>query len=268
MEPEHPLIQQFLKNWLAEFGRAMEMFTGQQPSLNYNMTDSVSIPKGAPALWLKQVFSTGSSFEIWIGAQEATWMQLGKALGDGPPESLRSTYLEIVNQVQQGAASLTSEGLPSAIRCGNPETLTVARFDPSSFFICDLELLGAENPPLVIAVERIARKVLDTTPSARPEAESPEPGQAVFRSSDLRRVSEISLPVSVSIASTKLEISRILQARPGSVISLAKDAGDLMELLVDGVIVARGELVLVKGNYGFRIKQIVSQHQRISLCSS
>src|SRR5947199_206076 len=103
MNPKHPELQHFLEIWLAEFGRAIEMFTGQPPSLGFSMVDRVSIPKTASALWLKQVFYAESEFEIWIGAQDATWMELSKSLRDGSPDSLRSTYLEVLNQAQQRA---------------------------------------------------------------------------------------------------------------------------------------------------------------------
>src|SRR4051794_20168230 len=179
MSSNNPAIQQFLNAWVAELGRAIEMFTGQQPALGFSMTESVSIPKTTPALWLKQVFSAESEFQVWIGAQDASWMELGKSLGDGPVESVRSTYLEIINQAQQGAATVTSLGLPTPIRCGASETLTSARFDPAAFFICDLELIDTEHPPLVIAIEHTALKVLDAAPLR--ETEEEQVGLAVRR---------------------------------------------------------------------------------------
>ncbi len=268
MDSKNPALQQFLKTWLAEFGRAIEMFTGQQPSLSFSTVDSVSIPKTSQALWLKQTFAGESEFETWIGAQDPTWLEIGKALGDGPPESLRSTYLEIVNQAQQGAATVTSLGLPTAIRCGTAETLVTAQFDPSSFFLFDLELIDNEYPPIVIAIERVALKVLDTTAASSVEKAPTGSELKKVENTDLQRIAELSLPVSVSVGSTKLDIKNVLRTRAGSVILLSKDVSDLVELLVDGVIVARGELVVVKGNYGFRVKQIVTKRQRISLCSN
>ncbi len=265
MDSRNTALQQFFKSWIAEFGRAIEMFTGQQPSLGSSMTDNVSIPKTASALWVKQTLSGESDFEIWIGAQEATWTELGKSLGDGPPDSLRSTYLEIINQAQQGAATVTSTGLPTPIRCGTPETFATSRFDPAAFFICDLELIDHDGPPLVIAVEQTALKVLDSVPSPKVEKEAPGSASKAVETSDVRRMANLLLPVSVSVGSAKLELNKVLRARAGSVISLGKDSGEAVELLVDGVIVARGELVVVKGNYGFRVKQIITEKQRISL---
>jgi flagellar motor switch protein FliN len=269
MSSSHPAIQQYLKAWVAEFGRAIEMFTGEQPSLAFSGTESVSISKSAPAIWLKQVVSGEGDFQIWIGAAEPTWMELGKALGDGPPDSLRSTYLEIINQAQQGAATVTSLGLPAPLRCGTPDVGSSARFDPALFFIWDLELVDTEHPAIVIAIEQAALKVLDTAPPPPPRAEVAPVATESKKTgtTDLGRIADLSLPVSVSVGSTKLEIRNVLHARPGSVISLSKETSDLMELLVDGVIVARGELVVVKGNYGFRVKQIVTKSQRITLCS-
>ncbi len=258
-------VQQFLNTWVAEFGRAIETFTGQQPNLSFSVADGVSIPKSTSALWLKHVLTGDSEFEVWIGAQDATWMGLGRSVGDGPPDNLRSRYLEIISQAQQGMVAAASSGLPTPLRCGAPETLSDASFDPDSFFICDLELIGNEYPPLVIAVQGTAVKVLETADLSNGATQNS--AALVKRSEvpDLQRMADLSLPVSVSLGSTKLEIKAALQARTGSVISLSKDAYDHVELLVDGVIVARGELVVVRGNYGFRIRQIVTKSQRISL---
>jgi flagellar motor switch protein FliN len=268
MDPKSPALEQFLKTWLAEFGRAIEMFTGQQPSLSFSAVDSVSIAKNSQALWLKQTFAGESEFETWIGAQDVTWMELGKALGDGPVESLRSTYLEIVNQAQQGTATVTSLGLPTPVQCGTAETLPTAHFDASSYFLFDLELIDNEYPPIVIAIERTALKVLDATLDSSVEIAPTGSEVKKLENTNLQRIGELSLPVSVSVGSTKLDIRNALRTRAGSVITLSKEVSDLVELLVDGVIVARGELVVVKGNYGFRVKQIVTRRQRISLCSN
>ena len=194
-------------------------------------------------------------------------MELGKARGDAPVDSLRSTYLEIINKAQQGAATAMSLGLATPIRCGTAETFTAAMFDPETFFVCDLELIDTEHPPLVIAIERTALTSVDTAPLPKGEKEQVGLEIKKLAPTDLHRIAGLSLPVSVSIGSTKLEIKNVLRARAGSVLSLSNDISDLVELLVDGVVVARGELVVVKGNYGFRVKQIVTRSQRISLCN-
>ena len=269
MNSDNPALHQFLKTWVAEFSRAIETFTGQPRSLGISMCDSVSIPQSAPALWIRQVVSGGIDFEIWIGAHDPTWQELGRSPGDGPPDNLRSTYLEIINQAQQGAATVTSLGLPTPIRCGNLETLAASKVDPASFFVCDLEFIDSEYPSIVIAIEKSALKVLDSAPiPPKQEGKPAVLDSKKVQSTDFHRVADLSLPVSISVGSTKLEINKVLGAGPGSVIALQKESSDLVDLLVDGVIVARGELVVLKRNYGFRVRQIVTKSQRISLYSN
>jgi flagellar motor switch protein FliN/FliY len=154
------------------------------------------------------------------------------------------------------------------MRCGIAEPVSSPSFDPSSFFISDLELIDTHHPPIVIAIERTALKALEAVPIPKRDKEPAESDSQKLEVSDFHRIGGLSLPVSVSVGSTKLEVKNVLRARTGSVISLSKDISDPVELLVDGVIVARGELVVVKGNYGFRVKQIVTRSQRISLYSN
>jgi flagellar motor switch protein FliN/FliY len=52
---------------------------------------------------------------------------------------------------------------------------------------------------------------------------------------------------------------------PGSVVELDRKVGDHVEIMVHGTIVARGEIVSVKGNYGVRIKEVISRQDRIAL---
>jgi flagellar motor switch protein FliN/FliY len=57
----------------------------------------------------------------------------------------------------------------------------------------------------------------------------------------------------------------LLKVVSGSVIELDQGVGDYADLIVHGTVVAKGEIVSVKGNYGIRIKELISQKDRIDL---
>jgi flagellar motor switch protein FliN/FliY len=57
----------------------------------------------------------------------------------------------------------------------------------------------------------------------------------------------------------------LLKVVSGSVIELDQGVGDHADLIVHGTVVAKGEIVSVKGNYGIRIKELISQKDRIDL---
>jgi flagellar motor switch protein FliN/FliY len=49
------------------------------------------------------------------------------------------------------------------------------------------------------------------------------------------------------------------------VVELDRRVGDHVEIMVHGIVVAKGEIVSVKGNYGVRIKEVISRQDRIAL---
>jgi len=76
------------------------------------------------------------------------------------------------------------------------------------------------------------------------------------RSIDL--VYNIPLQVTVELGKTKKEISEILEFNSGTVIVLDKIAGDPVEIVVNGKLIGRGEVVVIDENYGVRITDIIN----------
>ncbi len=86
--------------------------------------------------------------------------------------------------------------------------------------------------------------------------------QAAPSSIDL--VSEIPVKVSAELGHTSLPIREILGLGPGSVIELNRLAGESIDLLVNGVLVGRGDVVIVNENFAIRITEIVNPKERLS----
>ena len=74
---------------------------------------------------------------------------------------------------------------------------------------------------------------------------------------------DIDLPLSVRFGHAELTLDALTKLGPGSLIELARLPDDPVELLVNGKLVARGEVVVVGGNYGVRVHEVVSAEERI-----
>jgi flagellar motor switch protein FliN/FliY len=74
---------------------------------------------------------------------------------------------------------------------------------------------------------------------------------------------DIPLQVSVELGRTKVIIKDLLQLGQGSVLELDKLAGEPLEVLVNGKLVARGEVVVVNEKFGIRLTDIISPLERI-----
>ena len=89
-------------------------------------------------------------------------------------------------------------------------------------------------------------------------SETPENGRKL----DL--LLDVPLEVSVELGRTRLSIQNLLALGPGSVVELDKLAGDPLDILVNGRLVARGEAVVVNDKFGIRITDIVSRQERVA----
>jgi flagellar motor switch protein FliN/FliY len=72
----------------------------------------------------------------------------------------------------------------------------------------------------------------------------------------LQLVMDVELNVSLRFGQCQLPLRDVLDLTSGSVIELDRDVDDPVELLLDGKVIARGEAVIVDGNYGLRITEI------------
>ena len=81
-------------------------------------------------------------------------------------------------------------------------------------------------------------------------------------SNQLDLVMDIPVTLSVELGRTKIQIRELLQLAQGSVVDLDRLAGEPMDVLVNGFLIARGEVVLVNDKFGIRLTDIVSPTER------
>ncbi|ACX53095.1 CheC, inhibitor of MCP methylation / FliN fusion protein [Ammonifex degensii KC4] len=92
---------------------------------------------------------------------------------------------------------------------------------------------------------------------------SPAPPPLDVDRSRLELILDIPLKVSVVLGRTRRPIKEILGLGPGSILELDALADEPVEILVNGVLVARGEVVVVEENFGVRITSIVTPQERL-----
>ncbi len=88
-------------------------------------------------------------------------------------------------------------------------------------------------------------------------------GQAIASSSDIDRILDIPVQLTVQLGRTKLAIKSLLQLAQGSVVELDGMAGEPMDVLVNGCLIAQGEVVVVNDKFGIRLTDIVTPSERI-----
>jgi flagellar motor switch protein FliN/FliY len=90
-----------------------------------------------------------------------------------------------------------------------------------------------------------------------------EPGNPAGGKQDLDLILDIPVQLSVELGRTKIPIKTILQLAQGSVIELDALAGEPMDVLVNGCLIAQGEVVVVNEKFGVRLTDIVTPSERM-----
>ncbi len=85
--------------------------------------------------------------------------------------------------------------------------------------------------------------------------------------SDIDRVLDIPVQLSVELGRTKVPIKYILQLGQGSVVELDALAGEPMDVLVNGYLIAQGEVVVVNDKFGIRLTDVVTPSERLKRVS-
>ncbi|MGE3840658.1 MAG: flagellar motor switch protein FliN [Vicinamibacterales bacterium] len=85
---------------------------------------------------------------------------------------------------------------------------------------------------------------------------------------NLEVILDIDLPLSVRFGRTDMSLEALTRLGPGSVIDLGRSPDDPVEVLVNGRLIARAEVVVVAGNYGVRIIEVVSAADRVRSLSA
>jgi len=119
------------------------------------------------------------------------------------------------------------------------------------------------------AVEASAEEAAANSPQYSPDELKSKAKQAVANKADVNLDLVLDVPVDVSlrVGSTSISIRDLVSLVEGSVIALDQDAEQAMDVLVNGTLIAHGEIVVVDNRFGVRLTDVVSPTERIEKLS-
>jgi flagellar motor switch protein FliN/FliY len=74
---------------------------------------------------------------------------------------------------------------------------------------------------------------------------------------------DVSVTLSMEVGRTRIPIRNLLQLNQGSVVELEREAGEPLDVFVNGTLVAHGEVVVVNEKFGIRLTDVISPAERI-----
>ncbi|ENP0825346.1 flagellar motor switch protein FliN [Vibrio parahaemolyticus] len=79
----------------------------------------------------------------------------------------------------------------------------------------------------------------------------------------LDTIMDIPVTISMEVGRSQISIRNLLQLNQGSVVELDRLAGESLDVLVNGTLIAHGEVVVVNDKFGIRLTDVISQTERI-----
>lgn len=98
---------------------------------------------------------------------------------------------------------------------------------------------------------------------AAPMEELRDDGRALASNGKLDVILDIPVTLSMEVGRTQIPIRNLLQLNQGSVVELDRMAGEPLDVLVNGTLIAHGEVVVVNEKFGIRLTDVMSPHERI-----
>ncbi|MGF1758352.1 flagellar motor switch protein FliN [Photobacterium sagamiensis] len=111
----------------------------------------------------------------------------------------------------------------------------------------------------------LAEQVVEETAQPAPLEELTDESSPI--SDDERRkldsIMDIPVTISMEVGRTQISIRNLLQLNQGSVVELDRIAGESLDVMVNGTLIAHGEVVVVNDKFGIRLTDVISQTERI-----
>lgn len=228
-------------------------------------------------VWLSLDADIATGARLSVGCPAATEQALAELIGGEGLDAaaVRQAYAGLVQHSTQSLADAATEqttrktSFSAPAECSRPASASLG-------VTCHFAIAGESHslalvPNALLLVTLLSEEVgaspgSDQTALAAIQGDAgiiPELALSPHARQNLEMLLDVDLELSVSFGRTTLVLQEVLKLSSGSIVELNRSASDPVELLVNGSVVARGEVVVVDGNYGIRITEVVSPRERI-----
>lgn len=250
-------------------GQALGGLAGKDFSVTAAAAGGGTAPDPPEAFIWQQGFSVVAQPALWLAAGRDLWEPLGRmvleaaGVDDATEEDSRSTWQEIVNQTMAGVASAITADLLREVTSSGGEELKAEQLESTPLNLTWLTFSITDGSGQSWSCQASWSRELAEVCEPLPEETRTRNGRESSLSRTLDLLLDVSLPVNVSFGKTALQIREVLKLNTGSIVELNRYVTDPVEVIVNDCVIARGEVVVVDGNYGVRIKQLASREDRL-----
>lgn len=254
-------VRWVLDQWARCLAQGMEAMAETPPRIEWSPT--APSPE-ADLLWWEQHFDGLGEAGLWIGAPDALWQALGggilKAAGieQVEPAEARSTYLELLSQALASLVHAMTARAGREIVCVRGAENAPP---PGDSFAVTVRMGDAPLPPMLLRLASFEPLEPPKPPAQVPAVRAAAPERPEGAMLDV--LLDVELPVTVSFGSAQLPLADVLKLTNGSLVELNRMVNEPVQVLVNNCVIARGDVVVVEGNYGVKITEIASRQERL-----
>jgi flagellar motor switch protein FliN/FliY len=225
------------------------------PWLLKSLEDPEAAKQPEQAIHFRLSATGGLQGECFAAFDQAQVVALGSKLLTQPVSAFSDKHGEALAEVMVSAM----EGLSSALAVQyGAVTFRVDRVEDvrlEEMLVVPLTASGGDeaDAPVLLYFNEELLTALSPSHGVKPPAKAKK---STIDPTNLQLVMDVELNVSLRFGQCQLPLREVLDLASGSVIELDRDVDDPVELLLDGKVIARGEAVIVDGNYGLRVTEI------------
>jgi flagellar motor switch protein FliN len=262
----------FIQAWVESFVQVLAQIGSPLQATALADAPDELVPAGSQDCWITGVCSGGLRGEMSLRIPAASIRSLAQILTGEPPAAEaepgpehREAALELVRQVagfvvtackpHWGEVQLHLEAAATAPSWPASSTtwLRVGEDTQTAAFV-EVHLSAALVAALraeATSVEKPLAAAADVVPSIAEQTSHDDQGKV-----KLDLLLDVELAVTLRFGSRRLPLRDVLDLNPGSVIELDRQVQEPVDMLLDGRLVARGEVVVMDGNYGLRVTEV------------
>ena len=182
-------------------------------------------------------------------------------MDDADRETLESTYLETIGQALSGVAQAITGRLGREVTPSGGQKVAGASSDVE-WSALEFKLAGGALT-IYLGTEAALLAALDAPAGETAAIESGGGGDLAGASKTFDLLLDVEMPVSVSFGRANVPLKDVLKLTTGSIVELNRAIVEPVDVVVNNCVIARGEVVVVEGNFGVRIQQVVSRQERL-----
>jgi len=262
--PDAQMATQAMASWLESLVTVLESMTGQRPKVESQELPTNEVAKGLD--WWGQSLSIQEEPSCWIGAPAESWADLGRltlaALGvqEATDNDTTSTCRDLMAQTNSMVASQLARHFGKEITGGDAILGSQPNADGAMAFVWSLNagLTSIEGAAVWSAtfLRHCSRFMVESAAvkTSAEDATRTSAGVALrFDGRTVDSVPRLDLKVKFILGRTTLPLREVCKLNVGSVIELDHSAIEPADVVIRDRVLARGQVVVVNGNYGLKI---------------